>query len=646
MPKRPTPAWWREHAERLDLRREGGELVGPCPNCKKGDNRFAVRLSDGLIHCRICKSFKRILRAAGWEYSASKPSLDLKVTRSKRHEERHREPNGKTVAKPIFEAKNKPNGGSNDLKVRQWKYMTKSGAMISVRRTDRPGHPKSIERSPPGIKGPYLPLIRQPYDGYEGPTVIVEGEVAADAVLESGYAACCWINGSNAVSQTDWNGIREMEIVLWPDADIPGNEAMQELAKKLRKQDCSIRMVDVSELPERADAVDVEKALRPEMIEDALPWREPPPRGATDLASFEFVTGIEPPEQLLPRYIERGSVSVLAGRGGTAKTSRAVVETLALISGQENIVDVTAPKQYKVAHLVLEGGGKIFQGRMVEAALYYGISPELVEERLFMWKEGWRAKLGGEQGWSLIEWMAGQLRNARIDVLMADPMSFLCETDSFGNVDNPVVVMEQLIELALLSDVGIRLIHHANKGSADKAHVDNVRGAGAITDHARVVDVMTVERAEFENRNTYTLGEASKRNNMEDPERTSWQVVERNKFPIMVRKTEKLSPMAMITPEEKQRALSHLLGCPPGNRRADERSIGWSGQAVSDCFRESWGKPGVGSTNAKERSREQSECRAKARELLRIWLREGILSQAMETISGRKCSVHVKSDRY
>src|SRR5947208_1478604 len=37
----------------VQLRREGAELVGPCPRCG-GDDRFAVNLRKGVFNCRGC----------------------------------------------------------------------------------------------------------------------------------------------------------------------------------------------------------------------------------------------------------------------------------------------------------------------------------------------------------------------------------------------------------------------------------------------------------------------------------------------------------------------------------------------------------------------------------------------------------------
>ena len=61
----PSFSDWQAHA--LTLRRQGRELVGPCPSCG-GIDRFAVKPVEGgaaVIHCRQCKGFVDILRAAG-----------------------------------------------------------------------------------------------------------------------------------------------------------------------------------------------------------------------------------------------------------------------------------------------------------------------------------------------------------------------------------------------------------------------------------------------------------------------------------------------------------------------------------------------------------------------------------------------------
>ena len=62
---RPPADWWTGRAAQLRLKKQGSELVGPCPNCG-GTDRFHVRLRDGLFGCRQCGDWRRILDAAGW----------------------------------------------------------------------------------------------------------------------------------------------------------------------------------------------------------------------------------------------------------------------------------------------------------------------------------------------------------------------------------------------------------------------------------------------------------------------------------------------------------------------------------------------------------------------------------------------------
>ena len=67
------------------------------------------------------------------------------------------------------------------------------------------------------------------------PVVIVEGEKCADALagLAEGYGVLSWLGGSGAVLRTDWKALAKREVILWPDADGPGREAMARLAGEL-----------------------------------------------------------------------------------------------------------------------------------------------------------------------------------------------------------------------------------------------------------------------------------------------------------------------------------------------------------------------------------------------------------------------------
>ena len=62
----------------------------------------------------------------------------------------------------------------------------------------------------------------------DAPVLIVEGEKcrAAGAGAWPQYAVLTWPGGSNGLSKVDWRPLSGRDVVLWPDADMPGRKAM------------------------------------------------------------------------------------------------------------------------------------------------------------------------------------------------------------------------------------------------------------------------------------------------------------------------------------------------------------------------------------------------------------------------------------
>jgi hypothetical protein len=102
--------------------------------------------------------------------------------------------------------------------------------------------------------------------------LIVEGEKTFDAAkdLLPEFICCCWSGGCKAIGKTDFSPLKGRHVVLWPDNDEPGLDAMQRLAQTLHDIGASnIRLVENP--PEKptgwdlADATDWSAA-------DALQW--------------------------------------------------------------------------------------------------------------------------------------------------------------------------------------------------------------------------------------------------------------------------------------------------------------------------------------------------------------------------------------
>jgi putative DNA primase/helicase len=91
--------------------------------------------------------------------------------------------------------------------------------------------------------------------------LIVEGEKTADAAQAqldpAKTVVTTWIGGARAIAHTNWNPVQGRKVILWPDNDNPGREAMQEINSQV---DSPLRKwVNVpAEFPDKWDAADKE----------------------------------------------------------------------------------------------------------------------------------------------------------------------------------------------------------------------------------------------------------------------------------------------------------------------------------------------------------------------------------------------------
>lgn len=120
--------------------------------------------------------------------------------------------------------------------------------------------------------------------------IVVEGEKAAEALLERrpGNTILTWSGGSRAWQKSDWTPIFGREVILWPDNDEAGREAMRGIAELLHSHGCVVHILGTAEElleVEGGDCADIptEKrfAVLAKLLEDATVLRpdtiEPPP---------------------------------------------------------------------------------------------------------------------------------------------------------------------------------------------------------------------------------------------------------------------------------------------------------------------------------------------------------------------------------
>lgn len=104
----------------------------------------------------------------------------------------------------------------------------------------------------------------------DAPVIVFEGEKcrAAGAGALPMYVATTWQGGSNGVPHADWSALADRDVVLWPDADPAGLNAMlgyvdgsglihEGVAQRAHRAGArSIRVIDVSVMPKGWDIAD------------------------------------------------------------------------------------------------------------------------------------------------------------------------------------------------------------------------------------------------------------------------------------------------------------------------------------------------------------------------------------------------------
>lgn len=106
------------------------------------------------------------------------------------------------------------------------------------------------------------PLYRLPEltDRPDAPVLVVEGEKAAEAaaLLFPSHAVVSWSNGSKAIPQVDWQPLAGRSVVLWPDNDAAGRQAMATLAARLLQLGSTVSVADypADSVPEGWDLAD------------------------------------------------------------------------------------------------------------------------------------------------------------------------------------------------------------------------------------------------------------------------------------------------------------------------------------------------------------------------------------------------------
>lgn len=236
-----------------------------------------------------------------------------------------------------------------------------------------------------------------------------------------------------------------------------------------------------------------------------------PPVSATPF-TLRDPASIPEREWLFGRHYIRRYLTATVGAGGGGKSSHAVSETLAMVTGRP-LLDPEGPrtKPLCVWYINAEDPHDEIDRRFHAAAKHFGVTAEQIGDRLYtdsgrdqefviMRQEGRDLKVCQP----LIDEMVAEIEQRKIDVVIVDP---LVSTHEVPENDNGAMqrVAKAWTEVADRANCCVEVVHHIVK-NAGEATADSARGGGALKDKTRGMRVI----------NAMTRGEADKAG-VEDP---------------------------------------------------------------------------------------------------------------------------------
>lgn len=211
---------------------------------------------------------------------------------------------------------------------------------------------------------------------------------------------------------------------------------------------------------------------------------------------------LKPREWLHANHYIRGFVSATIAPGGVGKSTNAIVEVLAMVTGlplpHRPALRLASGKQLRVWYVNGEDPIEETERRFQAAMLHFGIKPEDVLSRLF-------TNSGHDQDFvfarengkvvtvvePVVDSVIAGVKENGIDCLILDPVvSFHTVAEN----DNTKLqqVLEQFSAIANETKASVELVAHTRKANGNEITADDARGASAL--HDKVRSLRTVNR--------------------------------------------------------------------------------------------------------------------------------------------------------
>ena len=204
---------------------------------------------------------------------------------------------------------------------------------------------------------------------------------------------------------------------------------------------------------------------------------------------------IPPREFLYGKHYIRKFVSAGFGPPGGGKTSKRLIEALAMASGRA-LLGIKPVKKLKVWYWNGEDPSDETDRRIASACLHYGIKPEEINGYLFTDSGrstpiiiAQQTKTGTLIADPVVEELKDAIKERGIDAMTLDPF---VSCHRVAENDNPAIdaVVKKFAEIADEASCSINLEHHIRKTNGNEATVDDGRGASSLVGAARSIEVL------------------------------------------------------------------------------------------------------------------------------------------------------------
>jgi hypothetical protein len=392
------------------------------------------------------------------------------------------------------------------------------------RRRPRPDDP------PDQIKGGWVWSVKGvrpvPYrlpqllDNDDRVVVICEGERDVDALGKLGVPATCNAGGAGNWRKELTPYFREMDVVIIPDRDLPGQNHARRVAQALSGVAARVRVLELwrhwKEMPGKGDVSDwiahggTAEALYA-LIEKTANWvpqeQEPPAEPAREQPAaiepvpllFPFpIKGEEIPRRqwIVPGLLLRRNLSILVAPPGSGKSLLTLQMGLMMSTGM--VWGGWRPRRpCKVLIINSEDDTDEMRRRLYAAYGEMNITTlDEVRQRLAIAEAPGDiviAKADGRTKTVLAQPMVDRLiktvKEYGFDVLIVDPFAETFDGDENSNSELKwAAVLWRRI--ARETGAAVMLVHHTRKFGAEAGNMDSARGGSALVGVARIVSTL------------------------------------------------------------------------------------------------------------------------------------------------------------